>query len=174
MRRCTGLRSRLSYFSITGGDAYRGRDALDALEIPGLGIELHFGWGLSYLSPKLTCPRNLPDGPWAWVRRNCEPATLTTQSKKAALRRTQLAMNREPLSDTRRSLLHNCPRKFLRGAAVAMRLPTSRSCDRKRQNSCSNSCSDGTGTLGKQRWQGSGPRFVWLGLRPIGRKRRPA
>jgi hypothetical protein len=29
-------------------------DALDALEIPRLGIELHFGWGLSYLSPKLT------------------------------------------------------------------------------------------------------------------------
>jgi hypothetical protein len=30
--------------------------ALDALEIPRLGIELHFGWGLSNLSPKL--PRN--------------------------------------------------------------------------------------------------------------------
>jgi hypothetical protein len=29
-------------------------DALDALEIPRLGIGLHFGWGLSYLSPKLT------------------------------------------------------------------------------------------------------------------------
>jgi hypothetical protein len=28
-------------------------DALDALEMPRLGIELRFGWGLSYLSPKL-------------------------------------------------------------------------------------------------------------------------
>ena len=29
-------------------------DGFDALEIPTLGIELHFGWRLSYLSPKPT------------------------------------------------------------------------------------------------------------------------
>jgi hypothetical protein len=28
-------------------------DELDALELPRLGIELNFGWGLSCLSPKL-------------------------------------------------------------------------------------------------------------------------
>jgi len=32
----------------------------DALEIPRLGIELHFGWGLSYLVPKLT-PKLTPE-----------------------------------------------------------------------------------------------------------------
>jgi hypothetical protein len=37
-------------------------DALDALEIPRSGIELHFGWGLSYLSPKLTGARQIMAG----------------------------------------------------------------------------------------------------------------
>jgi hypothetical protein len=84
-------------------------DALDALEMPRLGIELHFRWGLSNLAPKLPVPKTSPV-PLNQIHRTIEPfhslkkhpciivPLALSQVEPSMLRRRALPTPTEPVS----------------------------------------------------------------------------